>query len=228
MKRFRRPAEFAEDQLVTGILDGTYPPGTDLPAERLLAEALGVTRPTLRETLQRLCREGWVRIRHGKPTRVADIWDTGGFGLLGTLSRYGEHLPERFITHLLEFRVVFLPPAAEAAARNAPDELHRLLQEAPTPDHGPQRWVAFDWRLMRRLCRLSENPMFLLVINDFKQLYHQLAPAYFEMAEARRASQSFYRRLDAAIAASPEDAAAVVTEAMRVSIGIWQRLEAGL
>ena len=226
-KRFRRPAEVAEDHIITGILDGRYSPGTDLPAERLLAETLGVTRPTLREALQRLGREGWVHIRHGKPTRIADFWDTGGFGLLGTLSRYGEHLPSRFITHLLEFRAVFLPPAAAAAARSAPGELRGLLRYAPGQDDAPERWVDFDWRLQRRLCRLSENPLFLLIINDFNHLYHQLAPIYFATAEARRASSFFYHSLDAALAEAPEEAFAVVQAAMTESIRIWQRIEAG-
>ncbi|MCP4722010.1 MAG: GntR family transcriptional regulator, partial [Desulfobacteraceae bacterium] len=64
-----KPAEFAEKQLLETILDGIYQPGDTLPAERVLAQSLGVTRPTLRETLQRLSKEGWVTIAQGKPTR---------------------------------------------------------------------------------------------------------------------------------------------------------------
>jgi GntR family transcriptional regulator, negative regulator for fad regulon and positive regulator of fabA len=67
-----RPREYAEHRLITAILDGTYPPETALPAERAMAETLGITRPTLRETLQRLSREGWIRIRHGKSSVVND------------------------------------------------------------------------------------------------------------------------------------------------------------
>lgn len=227
VKRFQRPGEYAEEQIITGILDGTYAPGTVLPAERVLSDTMGITRPTLRETLQRLGREGWVHIRHGKPTRVADFWATGGLGLLGTLARYGEHLPERFITHLLEFRAVILPPAAAAAARNDPDALRGLLREAPSPGHAPEQWVAFDWRLQRRLCQLSGNPLFVLIINDFKDLYHQLAPAYFATTAARRASSSFYKALNAALIASPGDTADVVASAMNESIRIWHQMEAG-
>ena len=63
-----RPTQYAEKVLVTAILDGTYPTGTSLPNERNLAEQIGITRPTLRETLQRLAGEGWIKIHHGKPT----------------------------------------------------------------------------------------------------------------------------------------------------------------
>ena len=48
---------YVEQALLTAILDGTYPPGTALPNERELAAQLQVTRPTLREALQRLARD---------------------------------------------------------------------------------------------------------------------------------------------------------------------------
>ena len=40
---------------------------THLPSERDLADKIGVTRTTLREVLQRLARDGWLTIQHGKP-----------------------------------------------------------------------------------------------------------------------------------------------------------------
>ena len=94
-----RPNKHVEDVLVTGILNGTFPIGSALPNERALSSQLGVTRPTLRETLQRLAREGWVTIQHGKSTIVNDYWQAGGLSLLSTLARYGKNLPDGFISH---------------------------------------------------------------------------------------------------------------------------------
>jgi len=51
-----KPAAFAERQLIGAILDGSYPAGDALPGERALSQALGVTRPSICETLQRLAR----------------------------------------------------------------------------------------------------------------------------------------------------------------------------
>ncbi|MEJ1267509.1 GntR family transcriptional regulator [Pantoea ananatis] len=48
------------------------------PAERELSELIGVTRTTLREVLQRLARDGWLTIQHGKPTRVNNFWENFG------------------------------------------------------------------------------------------------------------------------------------------------------
>lgn len=44
--------------------------GGRLPGERLLAERLGVSRPTLRAALDTLAGEGWLERRQGLPTRV--------------------------------------------------------------------------------------------------------------------------------------------------------------
>jgi GntR family transcriptional regulator len=54
------------------IEDGRYPTGSRLPSEPELALELGVSRPTLREALVMLAREGWLIRRHGAGTFVAD------------------------------------------------------------------------------------------------------------------------------------------------------------
>jgi DNA-binding FadR family transcriptional regulator len=41
-----KPADLAESRLIVAILDGHFPIGDTLPAERELATQLGVTRPT--------------------------------------------------------------------------------------------------------------------------------------------------------------------------------------
>ncbi len=52
-----------------------------------LSELIGVTRTTLREVLQRLARDGWLTIQHGKPTKVNNFWETSGLNILETLAR---------------------------------------------------------------------------------------------------------------------------------------------
>ena len=79
------PAGFAEEYIVDSIWNDRFPPGSILPAERELSELIGVTRTTLREVLQRLARDGWLTIQHGKPTRVNNYWDTCGVNILSTL-----------------------------------------------------------------------------------------------------------------------------------------------
>src|SRR5258708_4896051 len=41
-----------------------------LPGERTLSERIGVSRSTLRAALDLLRREGWLKVVHGRPTRI--------------------------------------------------------------------------------------------------------------------------------------------------------------
>ena len=104
-----RPAEYAENQLIDSILSGVYPIASVLPAERELAAQMGVTRPTLREALQRLARDGWLEIRQGKSTRVRDYWQEGSLGVLGALAQRTSDLPDDFVPNLLAVRLALAP-----------------------------------------------------------------------------------------------------------------------
>lgn len=81
----KSPAGFAEKYIIESIWNGRFAPGSILPAERELSELIGVTRTTLREVLQRLARDGWLTIQHGKPTKVNKFMETSGLHILDTL-----------------------------------------------------------------------------------------------------------------------------------------------
>ena len=68
MVRQRRLADDIVAQLETMILEGTLKAGERLPAERVLAERFGVSRPSLREAIQKLAAKGLLISRHGGGT----------------------------------------------------------------------------------------------------------------------------------------------------------------
>jgi GntR family transcriptional regulator len=72
LKTDKRPLHVQVRQHLLGLIeDNTYQPGEQLPSEADLAEQLGVSRPTLREALFNLEREGAIVRRHGVGTFVA-------------------------------------------------------------------------------------------------------------------------------------------------------------
>jgi GntR family negative regulator for fad regulon and positive regulator of fabA len=219
------PTEFVEQRLITSILDGTFAPGTPLPNERKLSDALGVTRPTLRETLQRLGREGWLTIAHGKATRVNDFWKKGGMGLLSTLSRYLEYLPAGFILHLLEARSHLMPIMAQLARKNHPDCLLEYLAQGELLEPRAENFSSYDWQLQLLMAEKADNPIFLLMLNDFSSLYQTLARQYFCLPEARQASRVYYRQLYQAIRRNEATVVPIVQGAMQKSIQLWQALK---
>jgi GntR family negative regulator for fad regulon and positive regulator of fabA len=225
----QRPAIYAEQALINAILDGTYPPGSALPGERDLAEQLGVTRPTLREALQRMERDGWINIQQGKSTQVRDIWTEGGLNVLSSLARYGNqgpenHIPFDFIPRLLEVRLAMAPAYTRAAA--ACDENHGLIDYLSVPpnlDDAPATYASFDWRLHHQLTVASCNPIYTLILNGFAELYAPMARIYFVQPEARAASHRFYTRLLEAIRQRDTGAAEAITrEAMAESLVLWE------
>ncbi|MDA5095121.1 FadR/GntR family transcriptional regulator [Aliiroseovarius sp. KMU-50] len=66
-------SEAVVDQIEQMIVDGILKEGRKLPSERELAEAMGVSRPKLREALQVLEDRGLVHVRHGEGTYIATL-----------------------------------------------------------------------------------------------------------------------------------------------------------
>ena len=219
------PARHTEYMLVTSILDGTYPPGSSLPNERLFAEQIGVTRQTLRETLQRLSAEGWVTIRHGKSTMVNDYWKEGGLGLLSSLAKYGASLPNGFITHLLEVRVVLLPPVARLAIANSPEVFREHLNLFENLGNEASAFTDYDWRLQVLFVRHSGNPIYPLILNDFSSIFRIMALRYFSIEEGRESSRNYYRQLLRSIDQGEGDTEDIVRSVLEKSISIWEKGE---
>lgn len=220
-----RPNRYVEKFLVTAILDGTFPAGTPLPSERSLARQLGVTRPPLRETLQRLAKDGWVVVRHGRPTIVNDYWRKGGLGMLGTLAKYAAFLPNGFITNLLQVRVTLLPPVARLAVEHHPQIVQQCLAKSDELCDAADAYTRFDWELQMTLVRHCANPIYALILNDFGSVFQTFAPRYFAERKARGASLGYYRRLAHAVTHAGTDVEALVREAMNESIAIWKQVK---
>lgn len=216
-----RPRAHAESVLLAAILDGTFPPGTTLPGERTLAAQLGVTRPTLREALQRLARDGWLTVAHGKPTVVNDFWEQGGLNVLATLVKHPDHLPPDFIGQLLEVRYHLAPAYTRAAVARAAGEIAAFLESA-TALESPAEFARFDWLLHHLLTVRSGNPIYTLILNGFRGFYEIIARPYFGPAAARELSRRFYADLRAIAAAGDAAAAEALCRAvMRDTIGAW-------
>jgi len=216
------PAKYAEHLLITSILDGTYPPGTRLPNERSFAKQIGITRTTLRETLQKLAITGWVTIRHGRPTTVNDYWKEGGLGLLGSLAEHGKSLPDGFIRYLLELRAVLLPPIARCAISYSPGVFRKYLNRSDRLGEDAHVFARYDWDLHILFATHSGNPLYLLILNDFSFVFNIMALDYFTLREARESSRNYYLHLLRSIGQKEEDTEQIVRSVLEKSIDIWE------
>jgi len=126
MVRQRRLADRIVEQLETMILEGTLKAGERLPAERVLAEQFGVSRPSLREAIQKLAAKGLLISRHGGGNFVVEsLGSTFSDPLLYLL----ENNPDAQ-RDLLEFRHTLEGSCAYYAALRATELDQRRLGEA--------------------------------------------------------------------------------------------------
>lgn len=190
-----KPAEITETRLVSAILDGTFPADSDLPAERELAVRLGVTRPTLREALQRLARDGWLEIHQGKPTRVRNFQQEGSLAVLAAIAQHSEALPGDFVPNLLSIRILLAPEYTRLAIERNPECITELLESSSALPETEEAFSAYDWRVHQQLTLCSGNPVFTLILNGFRNLYQDMGLIYFSSPSAREHSRGFYSGL---------------------------------
>jgi GntR family transcriptional regulator, transcriptional repressor for pyruvate dehydrogenase complex len=141
-------AEQIDRQLRLLILNGSYQPGEKLPAERPLAERLGVSRPALREAIRRLTSEGILEARRGSGTYVADV----------------------DLAALFQVRLRLEPLAAGLAATHARDEerqeLVAMLQPVHDAGDDAGAFGSADLALHARIAQISGNPILLSLIES--------------------------------------------------------------
>ncbi|WP_417658545.1 fatty acid metabolism transcriptional regulator FadR [Pseudidiomarina sp.] len=219
------PAGFAEEYIVKSIWNGHFAPGTILPAERELSELIGVTRTTLREVLQRLARDGWLTIQHGKPTRVNNFWETSGLNILETLARLDEDGMPELVDQLLSARTNISAIYIRQAVRNAPEKVVELLKEAETLEDTAEAFSQYDYHLNHDLAFASGNPIYVLVLNGFKGLYSRIGNFYFSNADARKLARKYYADLrEMAADSRRDDAVMLVREYGYQSGRIWHSM----
>lgn len=137
------------EQLMAMVRNGDIPVGSRLPAERALADKLGVSRPTIREAMIAMEISGVVEIRSGsgiyvikKPSKADSMLSDSGAGpfeiLEARLSIEGETAAlaaQRINGTQLKalekcLKAMEQENQQEAAHEHADEEFHRLIAEA--------------------------------------------------------------------------------------------------
>lgn len=122
----RRLSDEIVEQLETMILEGVLQAGERLPAERKLAEQFGVSRPSLREAIQKMVAKGLLVSRQGGGNYVnQEVGTTFSDPLLGLLAE--KHDAQK---DLLEFRHTLEGACAYYAALRATPADHERLAAA--------------------------------------------------------------------------------------------------
>lgn len=181
-----KPKEFQREDLVERVSDhlreeivtGSFKAGENLPSEAELAEAYGVSRRVIRETMRILRALGLVEINQGKRPKVLPVTpDAAILSMQITLRR-----TECSFAHLYEVRrPIELEAVRLAAQRATPQdiaEIGKILDDyTKASDHG--QLGQYDWRMRTdidfhtRIALASGNPAMGLVYGAICQIFWQ-------------------------------------------------------
>lgn len=189
------------------ILEGDLAPGEKLPAERELAQHLGVSRVSIREALRELENRGLIDRKPGRGTIVLRPGERAAIAddLLDTVAALQPALQD-----IMELRAIVEPPIARlTASRAMPRDLAQLreLVEAMEKDVTKERYAELDRAFHQSIAQYTHNPL-LALINE--QIAQQIAPSRanrYQTRERREASSAAHRRIYEAIAARDGDLA---------------------
>ncbi|WP_337060865.1 FadR/GntR family transcriptional regulator [Kineococcus sp. G2] len=205
-------------QMTSLIARGQFPPGSRLPPERQLAEALGVGRSAVREALAALEILGLVQVRPGSGTYIRDSMSE----LLPTTLSWGLMLSAEHTAHLSEVRSALEVRAASLAAERIDDEdLQRLrthleAMEAHTTDR--QAFIEADAGFHLHLARAAGNE----VMSDLLQTVRSLLRVWVERGlrneeQAVTACREHRAVYEAIAARDAQQAAVAMTAHMRTA-----------
>jgi len=205
------------DQLLDEMVDGELSPGDSLPSERRLAEMLGVSRPAVREALQRMSQTRLVEVRHGGATTVRDFHRFAGLDLLSRLLVRNQTLDPAVGRSILEARLAIGPVvAALAASRRGPDRAEALsaavdaLAGTGNPRDRQLAALAF-WDVVTDA---TDSVVFRLMFNSLRLAYEPAIEALAPLMEAEVGNLGCYRTLAEAIRGGDEAASRAAADAL--------------
>ena len=177
--------------------------GDSLPSERRLAEVLGVSRPAVREALQRMAQTGLVHVRHGGATTVRDFRRYAGLDLLPRLLVRRGELDPAVARSILEARLAVGPgvaalaaerggPALAAALTGTVDAL-ALVDDGPEGDIERQVHALDFWD---QVVDAADSLVFRLMFNSLRAAYVPALEALAPLMAAEVGQVDAYRVLD--------------------------------
>ena len=212
--RRNRVHEEVAKQIEALILQKLHP-GDKLPAERELAEMLGVSRSSIRDAIRRLELMGLVEPRQGAGTVVREISPDA---LVNPLANVIQH-KRQLVGELLDFRRMLEPPLAARAATHASAEdvaaMEEILRRQGVRVRGGELAVEEDTEFHYRIAMASGNSVVLKVLDVVMDLLRQTRERSLQSEGRPQKSLAGHRRILSAI--RRHDAAAAQT-------AMWQHI----
>ena len=200
-------------QIEQSIIRGELKPGTQLPAERELAQQFGVSRSAVREAVKALSEKGLVEAYSGRGTFVMNGTSHAVRQSLDWMVRFGQG---DGAAHLAAVREMFEPEIAALAATCVEEQHLAAMREAiAIMDDAQDRadaYIEADLDFHLALAEAAGNPIVLSLLDSIVGLLREQRLRVFYTDGGPERGQFHHRRILQAIEARDSNAA---REAMR-------------
>jgi GntR family transcriptional repressor for pyruvate dehydrogenase complex len=187
-------------QIEESILKGELIEGSQLPAERELAEQFGVSRTAVREAIKALQEKGLVDALPGRGTFVTNGTSNSMRRSLDRIIKNGQ--PDG-LTHLVEVREILEPEIAALAAVRADYEDLAAMREAVDAMESAKRdsdaYTEADLDFHLALAEAAANPIVLSLIDSIVALLREQRLQIFRVEGGADRGQHYHRRILEAI-----------------------------
>jgi GntR family transcriptional repressor for pyruvate dehydrogenase complex len=150
-----------------GLIFGGFEPGEALPSEGKLAEALGVSRLTVREATRTLAARGLLEITQGRRARVA----APNGALIGDFFKMAVRRDQRALLDLLDVRraleVHIAALAASRATKSDIADMEMSINVMRAAEDESEVFHGADVRFHENLAAASGNRMLVFLIEAF-------------------------------------------------------------
>lgn len=196
------------EQIETRILSGDLKPGEQLPAERELAEQLGVSRTAVREAIKTLREKGLVDVLAGRGTFITDHTSQAmrhSFGQILRLSQGDGAGDLVAVRELLEPEIAFL-----AAQRIGEDHLQAMRNAVEAMDaamDSPEQFIEADLDFHLALAEGTGNSLIPFLIDPIVGLMREQRTRIFNVPGGPERGQLHHKRILEAVARRDPEAA---------------------
>ena len=194
--RTSRLYEQIVQQIEESVLNGTLKPGDQLPAERDLAQRLGVSRTAVREAVKALREKGLVEAYSGRGTFVTDGTSQAARQSFDLMIKIGQ---QEGSPHLAELRLLLEPGIAALAAQRIKDEDLATMREAVAvmdrSQKDPAAYIEADLDFHLALAEAAGNPLILSLIDSIVGLLREQRMKIFNVEGGPQRGQVHHKNI---------------------------------
>jgi GntR family transcriptional regulator, transcriptional repressor for pyruvate dehydrogenase complex len=194
--RTSRLYEQIVQQIEDSVLNGSLKPGDQLPAERELAQRLGVSRTAVREAVKALREKGLVEAYSGRGTFITDGTSQAARQSFDLMVKVGQ---QEGVPHLAELRLILEPGIAALAAARVEEEHLAAMREAVAvmerSQKDPAAYIEADLDFHLALAEAVANPLILSLIDSIVGLLREQRIRIFNVEGGPQRGQVHHKRI---------------------------------